>query len=139
MQVKEFLNGIRCIDSLIDSKCEQIKELRCRLTSISSPLGNMERVQSSKNPDKFSDTISKIIELENEINCDIDKLVDLKREARQLIEMLDDNVEKTILYKRYFENKTFEQISVEINYSWRRVHQFHGDALQKLERLHIIS
>ena len=139
MQVKEFLNSIRCIDNLIDSKCEQIKELRCRLTSISSPMGNTERVQSSKNPDKFSDAISKIIELENEINGDIDKLIDLKREARRLIEKLDDNVEKTILYKRYFENKTFEQISVEINYSWRRVHQFHGDALQKLERLHIIS
>ena len=137
MQVKEFLNKIRHIDMMIDCKCSQIKDLRDRLTSISCPMG--EKVQSTKDPDKFTDPISKIIELEKEINDDIDKLIDLKRIARKAIEQLDNEVEKMVLYKRYFENKTFEQISVELNYSWRRIHQFHGDALKKLERLHIIS
>ena len=98
-----------------------------------------EKVQPSLDPDKFTNPISKIIELEQEINEDIDKLVDLKRVARKAIEQLDDDVEKMVLYKRYFENKTFEQISVEMNYSWRRIHQLHSDALTNLERLHIIS
>ena len=140
MQAKEFLNKIRYIDMMIDCKLEQIKNLRDKLTSISSPMGNIgDKVQSSKDPDKFTNTISKIVELENEINNDIDKLVDLKSIARKAIESLDDDVEKMVLYKRYFENKTFEQISVELNYSWRRIHQFHGDALKNLERCHIIS
>ena len=137
MQVKDFLNKIRHIDMMIDCKVEQVMNLRSRLTSISCPMG--EKVQSSLDPDKFTNPISKIIELEQEINEDIDKLVDLKRVARRMIEQLEDDVEKMVLYKRYFENKTFEQISVEMNYSWRRIHQFHGDALKKLERLHIIS
>ena len=137
MQVKDFLNRIRRIDMMIDCKCDQIKELRDRLTSISSPMG--ERVQGTKDPDKFTNPVSKIIELENEINEDIDKLVDLKRVARRMIEQLNSDVEKLVLYKHYFENKTFEQVSVEMNYSWRRIHQIHGDALKKLERLHIIS
>ena len=137
MQAKEFLNKIRYIDMMIDCKLEQINGLRDRLTSIGSPMG--EKVQSQLNPDKFTDPVSKIIELENEINEDIDHLVDLKSEARKVIERLDNDVEKLVLYKRYFENKTFEQISVELNYSWRRIHQFHGDALKKLERCHIIS
>lgn len=137
MQVKEFLNKIRHIDMMIDCKVEQVMNLRSRLTSISCPMG--EKVQSSLDPDKFTNPISKIIELEMEINEDIDKLVDLKRVARRTIEQLEDDVEKMVLYKRYFENKTFEQISVEMNYSWRRIHQFHGDALKKLERLHTIS
>ena len=122
---------------IIDCKLEQINGLRDRLTSISSPMG--EQVQGTKDPDKFTDPVSKIIELENEINADIDKLVDLKSEARKSIEQLNDDREKLVLYKRYFENKTFEQIAVEMNYSWRRIHQFHGDALKKLERCHIIS
>lgn len=122
---------------MIDCKLEQINGLRDRLTSISSPMG--ERVQGTKDPDKFTDPVSKIIELENEINADIDKLVDLKSEARKSIEQLNDDREKLVLYKRYFENKTFEQISVEMNYSWRRIHQFHSDALMQLEILHIIS
>lgn len=137
MQVKEFLNKIRYIDMMIDCKLEQINGLRDRLTSIGSPMG--DKVQSHLNPDKFTDPVSKIIELENEINADIDNLVDLKCEARKSIERLDDDREKLVLYKRYFENKTFEQISVEMNYSWRRIHQFHSDALMQLEMLHIIS
>ena len=137
MQVKEFLNKIRYIDAMIDCKRDQIKDLRDRLTSISCPMG--EKVQSTKDPDKFTNPVSKIIELEKEINDDIDKLIDLKRIARKVIEQLDNEVEKMVLYKRYFENKTFEQISVELNYSWRRIHQFHSDALIQLEMLHIIS
>ena len=122
---------------MTDCKLEQTSNLRSRLTSINVSMS--ERVQSSLDPDKFTNTISKIVELEKEINDDIDKLVDLKSIARKAIESLDDDVEKMVLYKRYFENKTFEQISVELNYSWRRIHQFHGDALKKLERCHIIS
>ena len=122
---------------MIDCKLEQTSNLRSRLTSINVSMG--ERVQSSLDPDKFTNTISKIVELEKEINDDIDKLVDLKSIARKAIESLDNDIEKMVLYKRYFENKTFEQISVELNYSWRRIHQFHGDALKKLERCHIIS
>ena len=137
MQAKEFLNKIRHIDMMIDCKLEQTSNLRSRLTSINVTMG--ERVQSSLDPDKFTNTISKIVELEKEINDDIDKLVDLKSIARKAIESLDNDIEKMVLYKRYFENKTFEQISVELNYSWRRIHQFHGDALKKLESLHIIS
>ena len=137
MQAKEFLNKIRHIDMMIDCKLEQTSNLRSRLTSINVSMG--ERVQSSLDPDKFTNTISKIVELEKEINDDIDKLVDLKSIARKAIESLENDVEKMVLYKRYFENKTFEQISVELNYSWRRIHQFHGDALKKLERCHIIS
>ena len=137
MQAKEFLNKIRHIDMMIDCKLEQTSNLRSRLTSINVSMG--ERVQSSLDPDKFTNTISKIVELEKEINDDIDKLVDLKSIARKAIESLDNDIEKMVLYKRYFENKTFEQISVELNYSWRRIHQFHGDALKKLERCHIIS
>ena len=137
MQAKEFLNKIRHIDIMIDCKLEQTSNLRSRLTSINVSMG--ERVQSSLDPDKFTNTISKIVELEKEISDDIDKLVDLKSVARKAIESLDNDIEKMVLYKRYFENKTFEQISVELNYSWRRIHQFHGDALKKLERCHIIS
>ena len=137
MQAKEFLNKIRHIDMMIDCKLEQTSNLRSRLTSINVSMG--ERVQSSLDPDKSTNTISKIVALQKQIHDDIDKLVDLKSIARKAIESLDNDIEKMVLYKRYFENKTFEQISVELNYSWRRIHQFHGDALKKLERCHIIS
>ena len=137
MQAKEFLNKIRYIDMMIDCKLEQINDLRDMLTSIGSPIG--DKVQSSKDPDKFTDPVSKIIELEKEINDDIDKLIDLKRIARKAIEQLDNEVENMVLYKRYFENKSFEQISVEMGYSWRQIHRLHGNALKDFERCHRMS
>lgn len=119
---------------MIDCKYSQIKDLRDRLTSISCPMD--EKVQSTKDPDKFTDPVSKIIELEKEINKDIDNLIDLKCEARKSIEQLNDDREKLVLYKRYFENKTFEQISVELNYSWRHIHRLHSSALQNFAKIY---
>lgn len=135
MNVKDYLNKIRTVDALIDCKCDQIAKLRARLLNVTATTEG-ERVQTSKTDDKFADTIAKIVDLENEINRDIDRLVDLKCEARKLIEKLDDDVQKIVLYKRYFDNKRFEQIAIECNYSWRRINQIHSEALKTL---HIIS
>lgn len=136
MSSKDFLNKIRYVDMVIDCKLEQVTELRSRLTSVSSPTME-EKVKSSHDHDYFViNTISKINELENEINRDIDNLIDLKREARQLIEKLDDNVEKLVLYKRYFNNESFEQISVEMNYSWRHIHRLHSEALKNFDKIY---
>ena len=131
MQVKEFLENIRCTDMLIDSKIQQIKRIRESLC-YAGVCYDGEKVQSSRNPDKFTDGVAKIIELEKMIDADIDTLVDNKRQAREMIETLDSIVEKTILYKRYFENNSFDDIAVVMNYSVRRVYQIHADAIGKL-------
>ena len=130
MTVREFLENIRYTDMLIDSKLQQIKSIRERLCSATVSLG--EKVQGSKDPDKFTYGVAKIIELEKVINADIDKLIDMKVQAREMIETLDSIVEKTVLYKRYFENNSFDDIAVVMNYSVRRVYQYHADAISKL-------
>lgn len=135
MSAKEFLMKIRKMDLLIDEKLADVQGLRDRLTNITASYDS-ERVQTSMQGDKFADTIAKIIELEEKINSDIDKLVEYKDLARELIEKLDDDVLKTILYKRYFRGCTFEQIAVEINYSWRWTCKLHGKALQKLNKFY---
>lgn len=134
MSAKEFLNKIRYIDMMIKCKQEQIQILRSNLKNVSSSMTDVERVQSSKNPDKFTNPISKIIELEAEFKEDIGKLIELKRKARVMIEKLDNETEKIVLYKRYFENKHFEDIAIEMGYSWRRIHQIHSNSLKKIER-----
>ena len=138
MLSKEVLNKIRKIDMMIDFKCEQVETLRSRLTSLGSP-STGDKVQSSLDPDKFTNTMSKIIELEEKINADIDELVDLKRDAMNCIEKLNKDVEKLVLYKRYFNNKSFEQISVEMGYSWRQIHRIHGNALKNFDKVYKMS
>lgn len=134
MQAKEFLKKIIQIDMMIDCKLNQIVELRSRLTSIGFATDD-ERVQASLKGDKIADTIANIMELEELVNDDIDKLTEYKLKAREMIEGLENNVEKIVLYKRYFECKPFEQIAMECNYSWRQTHRIHGNALRNLDKV----
>ena len=131
MTVREFLENIRYTDMLIDSKLQQIKSIRERLCSATVSL--CEKVQGSKDPDKFTDGVAKIIELEKAINADIDNLVEDKRIAREMIEELGDNVEKVILYRVYFERGKMSRIAHDLGYSKRWVETRCNEAIKKLE------
>lgn len=135
MNVKEFLNKIRKIDMMIDCKLNQIRELRSLITGRGIRYDE-DKVQTSlSNNDLMADTIANIVELEQKINVDIDELIRYKERARKMIEKLEDDVQKVVLYKRYFDYKTFEQIAVECGYSWRHVFRVHQSALKDLEKI----
>lgn len=132
MKVKDFLKKIVTIDDMIDIKVNEVAKLRA-LIDVGAVRYDKDKVMGGSQDDKMLDTVIKIVELEDEINADIDKMIEWKRFANEMIESLDDDREKVILYKRYFEKKSFEQISVDTNYSWRQVHRLHGRALVVLD------
>ena len=138
MSSKEFLNKIRYIDMMINCKLEQVAELRSMLLP-GAIRYDKDKVQTSNNADSISDTVSKIMELEEKINTDIDELVELKSVARENIERMENDVEKVILYKRYFNNESFENIAVECGYSWRHIHRLHGEALKNFDKIYKMS
>ena len=135
MSAKEFLNKIRYIDMMINCKLEQVAELRSMLLP-GAIRYDKERVQSSHTSDQFTDTMAKVIELEEKINADIDELVELKSVAREKIERMENEVEKVILYKRYFSNESFENIAVECGNSGRWIHKLHNDALKHFDKIY---
>ena len=130
MDIRAFLNQIRHLDLLIDTKLGQVSQIRNRMEYVSPAYS--ERVQGTKDPDKFTSGVAKIIELEKVIDTDIDVLVDMKLQAREMIESLDNVIDKVVLYKHYFEGKTFEDIASEVYYSSRWVKKVHDDAIDKL-------
>ena len=132
MKVKDFLKKIITIDDMIDLKVNEVAKLRA-LLDVGAVRYDKDKIMGGSQDDKMLDTVVRIVELEDEINVDIDSLIAHKELARQMIESLDDDREQIILYKRYFEKKSFEQISVDTNYSWRQVHRLHGRALAVLE------
>lgn len=73
--------------------------------------------------------------LQEEINRDIDRLVDLKREIMSVIKAVDDAEYQILLEKRYLCFQTWEQIAAEMNYGVRYVHCMHGKALLAVEAL----
>ena len=130
MTSKTYLSQVKKCDRMIENKLSEVQSLREMILSVTSTL-KQDVVQSNGSQDKLGDTIAKIIDLENEINADIDRFVDLKREVMGVVDQLDSPF-SDILYKRYFQYKKWEEIAVELNYSFRQVTRLHGQALLKV-------
>lgn len=134
MDAKAYLSQVRKYDRLINNKLETIASLRSLVTSVTIELKS-DVVQSSGTKDKMANTIDRIVDLEREIDADIDQLVNLKREIMSVIDKVEDPILIDILYKRYFRYEKWEEIAIEMNYSYRQVTRLHGQALQEVRRI----
>lgn len=133
MKAKEYLMQVVRADRMIDNKLHEIEELRRMAISVTSVLKD-DVVSGSGTGDKVGTMVSKIIDMEYELDREIDKLVDLKREVMSVIDQLEPT-KCEILYKRYLQNKTWEKIAVETGFSYVWVCKLHGRALQDVERI----
>lgn len=131
MTAKEYLRQVRVVDCQIDSKLEQVMRLRETATKATATLSDMPR-SDSPNLQTLESTVVKIFDLENEINQDIDRLVDLKREARMAIDSLMNPEQQMILELRYLCYKSWPEIADTIGFSESNVYRLHGIALKNI-------
>lgn len=50
-----------------------------------------------------------------------------------MVENVEDGTLRSLLHLRYIDGKTWEEIAVEMNYSYRQVLRLHGDALTAIK------
>ena len=131
MNAKEYLSQAMYIDQRINSKLEQVTRLRENATNCTATLSDMPR-PDTPNQQRMADTIGKIVDLEREINEDIDRLVDLKAEARRVINAVSDPDQQLILELRYLCYKPWNEIMTELGYSEPTIYRLHGEALKKI-------
>ena len=129
MTAREYLSQVLYIDQRINCKLGQVARLRENATRATATLSDMPR-SDSPNLKGMENTICKIVDLEQEINRDIDRLVDLKAEAREALAQLTNPDESLILEMRYLLRSTWEKIAEETGYSVRHVTRLHGRGLQ---------
>lgn len=98
-----------------------------------SPQTNGERVKSSNTTD-FTQTVDKIVDLQNEINSEIDELICMKNDVRNKINGLDDAVYILVLTEYYLNFETFEKTAETIGCSDRWIRALHGRALQAFRK-----
>ena len=131
MTAKEYLSQAFHIDQRISSKLSQVMRLREAATNCTATLSDMPRPDSPSRQ-QMTDTICKIVDLEREINEDIDRLVDLKAEARRAINAVSDPDQQLILELRYLCYKPWNEIMRELGYSEPTIYRLHGEALKKI-------
>ena len=135
MTVKDFLNQAHRLDQRINSKLEQIGALHDLATKATVTYSDMPK-SPNRSGSRIEDAIIKIIDLEDEINKDIDRLVDLKTDITHLIKNLDSHEYQIILEQRYLCFKSWEQIAVDMGYSIQHTFRLHDAALTELERFY---
>ena len=132
MTAKAYLGQARFLDMRIKSKIQQIESLNELATSCTAALSDMPR-NPNKGRSRVEDCVMKILELQESLQTDIDRLVELKKEIRSVITTVEDTDERLVLKYRYVHNYTWEQIGNELHADARTVRRWHGKAL-----LHVI-
>lgn len=134
MTTKEFLSQAHRIDQRINSKLEQIISLRELATKATSTLSDMP-VSGTKSQSRMADIVAKIVDLESEINADIERLVEIKKDIVSTIKKVQNPELQTLLELRYLCFRTWEQIALEMGYSIQNAYKLHDRAIKILKRV----
>lgn len=132
MTAKEYLGQARFLDMRINSKIQQVASLKELATRCTATISDMPK-SPNRGGSRMADAVIKIIDLQEEINRDINKLVELKREIMGVIKAVPNVEYQTVLEKRYLCFITWEQIAVDMNYSMQYTFRIHEKALKEIE------
>lgn len=137
MTAKEYLTRIRQQRFVLREVQKELAEVQADIVSIKAS-SLSEKVSGTKESD-IADRYIKLERYNDEVTEERDKLIDMRREAKAMIDQLPNEVEQGVLYARYINAGSWEQIAVDMHFSWRNLFYIHGKALQSFERLHGIA
>ena len=134
MKAQDFLRQVRKLDLQIQNKLIEKQQWRDVALGITANMDG-ERVQSSGAKSKMADAINKCIDVEAEIDCLVDKLIEVKKEVIQTIELLDSPTEYDVLHRRYIQFLSLHEIADHYrkDYGWATT--THGRALKSLQSI----
>lgn len=128
MTAKEYLRSIKYLDNSINAKLTELDRLRHNAESIRGVSYDGDKVQGGI-MDGMK-IVDKIIELNNIINAEINRLVDLKSDAHNKIEKVCNEKFISLLTDIYINGYTLEQVAERMNSSYSTICRYHGQALQ---------
>ena len=126
---REDLKNYKYRKDWIQSQINKYIEQREQAIGLSQYFDGMPKAQNKPNyaleelVDKYNELINIMNEEQNLQNEIIKQLNKLKP------------IYKLILYKRYIEGKSLEEVSTEIGYSYNKTCTFNGDALDEFDKI----
>lgn len=132
MDIKKMLESHKEIDDGINLKLEEIAQLRALAERCTVRMTGESRSPGSHS-DRVGRNAAKIADLENKIDADIDRLVDLKEKLMYFVSALEDERERNVIERHYILHESFEVIAEKLGYTPRHVHRLHRSALAHLD------
>lgn len=132
MEAKAYLERARNINIQIDSKLEQVSALRQLAIKASSTISPVPP-SGTPDPHRLEKTITRMMDMEHEVDEDIDHLVELKADIMKVISRVPDDRERVVLELRYLAFKDWASIADTIGLHIRQVYRLHDEALKYIE------
>lgn len=139
MTAKEYLNQIRKLEAQIRMYDEGIRKAREELVTLRSPWPDGQPHGSGDKSDPVGEQAAKLADilmrLEEEQLKTRTKLWLRRMEIIEQIGKMDDGILVSVLFSRYVDCKAWEQIAVDMGYSYRHIVRLHGEALAKFKKI----
>lgn len=126
----QYLRRYQAIERRVDRSLEERERWRARAEKITPVHTGMPG--GGEVEDGMQQAVEKICEIEAQLDADIDLLIQTKKEIVRAIGTVEEPRYREVLERRYLDGDTWEQIAVDMHYSWRWLHILHKQALNKL-------
>lgn len=129
---KKYLSQAFGLNQRIESKIDQIAVLNDLATKATVTYSDMPK-SPNRDGSRMEYAIIKIIDLESEINKDMMKLVELKKDIIRRVKAVESAELQTILELRYLSYMRWEEIAIELGYGIDNVYHLHRKALDEIK------
>ena len=133
MTAKEYLRQYKLMTARIRNREHDLAELREERESISINLDGMPH--GTRLSDKTARLAAQLADAEEEIIELRSEAWSIRMEIVRTLNRIQTPEYNTLLYLRYIEGKTWEQIAVEMHYTFRHTTRLHGDALREVDAI----
>lgn len=131
MEIKYRLQEYKWIKENVQALEDRLLEIDTALQKITTNL-EQDKVQTNKDPDKWTNLIYERMKVENYINSQIAKGLEEMHYIENLIDQLDERG-KLLMRYRYIDCLTWEEIACKMYYTWQHMHRIHSKCLISLE------
>lgn len=118
MRADEYLEQVKDLDSKIENKRDEERELWALATSMTASYSDMPH--GSGNNDKMTDIVKKIMDAQKRTNAQIDEYVDTKQDVIAHIERLPRK-QYDVLYWLYIKKRQNRKNGQKWYYTWSEV------------------
>ena len=131
MTPKQYLSQALAADKAINRKIDRLADLYAACTKSTSLLtltpggGHDDRA--------FENRMAKYLQLRDEINADIDRLVDLKTEIMKMIDAVPDEDCRCVLEKHFLQGKSYTVIGLEMGYTKKTISRLVMKAIKSVK------
>ena len=128
MRAEEFLSRAYRLDQQIQSKVAQLDRIRACASGSGLRYGDV-KVQTSGPESMVENAVLRIMEEERAINEEIDRLVETKRQIREVVGQVEDVTCRLLLEKRNLLFETWPKICMDLKMGLRWAQTRHREAM----------